>query len=75
MPVCKVWKPSAVLLSMAPIISRKDGRKRRLYFNTVPIQMIHDRWTSEYSALWAKQLTTTKYAVESAANPETTPDD
>jgi predicted transcriptional regulator len=31
------------------LVSRKEGRKRRLYFNAVPIQMIHDRWTTEFS--------------------------
>ena len=47
------------------IISEKEGRSRRLYFNCVPIQMIYDRWTTEYSALWASQLTKIKYHVES----------
>jgi predicted transcriptional regulator len=46
------------------IISEKEGRNRRLYFNCVPIQMIYDRWTTEYSALWASGLTKIKYRVE-----------
>ncbi|MEM8773132.1 MAG: helix-turn-helix transcriptional regulator [Pseudomonadota bacterium] len=46
------------------ILSEKDGRKRRLYFNAAPIQMIYDRWTSEYSAYWAGQMTRIKYLAE-----------
>jgi hypothetical protein len=46
------------------VISEKEGRRRRLYFNCVPIQMIYDRWTTEYSALWASGLTKVKYRVE-----------
>jgi hypothetical protein len=43
---------------------------RHLYFNTVPIQLIYDRWTAEYSALWAGSLTRLKYDVESEAYDE-----
>lgn len=49
------------------VLSRKDGRSRRLFVNTVPIQLIHDRWTSEYSAHWARRLGDIKYAAEAAA--------
>ena len=46
------------------LISRKEGRKRRLYHNAVPIQMIYDRWTTEYSSLWAGRMVDLKYRVE-----------
>jgi predicted transcriptional regulator len=46
------------------ILSQKQGRTRKLYFNAVPIQRIYDRWTTEYSALWASALTRLKYRVE-----------
>jgi predicted transcriptional regulator len=49
------------------LVSRKEGRRRRLYFNTVPIQMIYDRWTSELGALWASRMADVKYRVESKA--------
>jgi len=48
------------------VLSRKEGRTRRLYVNAAPIQMIHDRWTSEWSALWASEVTQLKYRVEAA---------
>ena len=47
------------------IHSEKVGRTRKLYHNVVPIQMIYDRWTSEYSKLWASGMTRLKYRVES----------
>jgi len=46
------------------LVSVKQGRERRLHFNVVPIQTIHDRWTTEYSALWAGRLTQLKYRLE-----------
>ena len=50
------------------IVSEKDGRLRKLYINAVPIQMLHERWTTEYSALWAGKLTAFKYKLEEASN-------
>ena len=61
-----VMKHLRVLEDAGLLVSEKEGRTRRLYFNLVPIQMIYDRWTSEYSALWASALTRVKYAVEAA---------
>jgi len=49
------------------VTSHKEGRVRRLRVNAVPIQMIYDRWTSEWSALWASEMTGIKYRVESGA--------
>ena len=42
----------------------KVGRQRRLYFNPVPIQLIYERWTDEYSALWASHVTALKSRIE-----------
>jgi DNA-binding transcriptional ArsR family regulator len=59
-----VMKHLAVLEEANLIVSEKDGRVRKLYVNAVPIQMIHERWTTEYSAYWAGQLTRIKYIAE-----------
>lgn len=48
------------------IVSEKDGRVRRLYLNTAPIQMIHDRWLDDFTSHWARKLTGIKYAAEAA---------
>jgi len=61
-----VMKHLRVLVRAGLILSEKEGRKRNLYFNCVPIQMIYDRWTSEYSAYWASRVTRVKYRVETA---------
>jgi predicted transcriptional regulator len=59
-----VMKHLRVLVRAGLLLSEKEGRNRKLYFNCVPIQMIYDRWTTEYSALWASRLTKVKYKVE-----------
>jgi predicted transcriptional regulator len=72
MHVCKyfdvsriaVMKHLTVLEQAGLLISEKQGRTRRLHFNAAPIQMIYERWTTEYSALWAGQLTEFKRQVE-----------
>jgi DNA-binding transcriptional ArsR family regulator len=60
-----VMKHLRILETAGLVVSEKKGRTRRLYFNAVPIQLIYDRWTSEYSALWASRLTRIKYQIES----------
>ncbi|MBI1250649.1 MAG: metalloregulator ArsR/SmtB family transcription factor [Alphaproteobacteria bacterium] len=57
----------AVLEAAGLILSQKDGRTRRLYLNAAPIQMIHDRWISDFSGHWANKVTALKYAAEAAA--------
>lgn len=62
-----IMKHLRVLEDAQLVISEKVGRERRLYHNSVPIQMMYDRWTSEYSALWSTRLAQIKYQVESGA--------
>jgi len=62
-----VMKHLTVLEQAGLLISEKSGRTRSLYFNAVPIQMIHDRWSTEFSALWAGKLTAFKYRLEEAS--------
>lgn len=59
-----VMKHINVLESAGLVISERDGRRRRLYFNAAPIQAIYERWTTEYSAEWAARLTGFKRSVE-----------
>ncbi len=59
-----VMKHLNVLETAGLLVSRKEGRTRKLYFNAAPIQMIHERWTTEYSAMWAGHLTEFKRQVE-----------
>ena len=57
----------AVLERAGLIFSEKVGTARRLYLNAVPIRMIYERWTSEFSGHWAGHLLGLKQAAESAA--------
>jgi len=66
-----VMKHLAMIEAAGLIISEKQGRVRKLYFNVAPIQMIHDRWTDEYSQYWAGHLTGIKYRAENAQRRKT----
>ena len=51
-----VMKHLGVLESANLVLSEKVGRERQLWFNPVPIHLIYDRWTTEFSAFWAGKL-------------------
>ncbi len=51
------------------IATRRVGRTKEHYLNTIPIQLIHDRWMSAYSARWARSLTALKHQLESEDSP------
>jgi len=61
-----VMKHLKILEEAGLLIARKEGRHRRLFINAVPLQLICDRWTSEYGALWGKRLTRLKHYVENS---------
>lgn len=61
-----VMKHLRVLEDALLLHSKKEGRERRLYFNAVPIQLIYDRWTNEYSGYWSGLMADVKYKVEMA---------
>jgi DNA-binding transcriptional ArsR family regulator len=65
-----VMKHLGILEQAGLLVSEKDGRTRRLYFNAVPIQMIHERWTTEYSAYWSGNLTRIKCLAEMRTRDE-----
>jgi DNA-binding transcriptional ArsR family regulator len=59
-----VMKHLGVLEEAQLIVLQKNGRRREIYFNVVPIQMIYDRWTSDYSSFWAAKAIDLKFFVE-----------
>lgn len=59
-----VMKHLQVLEAADLVLTRKVGRERQLHFNAVPIQLIHERWTDEFSQFWASRLTLLKYKLE-----------
>lgn len=62
-----VMKHLAVLETANLIVSEKDGRTRRLYFNAVPIQMIHNRWTDDLTAWFSDEVSRIKTLAERRA--------
>jgi predicted transcriptional regulator len=61
-----VMKHLATLERGGLLVSQRDGRDKRLWFDPTPIQLIHERWTTEFSAYWAARLTQLKYRSEGA---------
>lgn len=59
-----IMKHLTVLEKADLLITDKRGREKHLFINVVPIQMIHSRWTTEYSALWAGRMLDIKFAAE-----------
>ncbi len=53
-----------VLETAGLIHSEKIGRERRMYFNVVPIQLIHEAWTNDFSRELASGMVQIKLAVE-----------
>src|SRR5688572_11714735 len=64
-----IMKHLAVLEEAGLVVSRREGRCRRLHLNPAPIRMIHDRWTTRFSALWARGLAELKYRLEERREP------
>jgi predicted transcriptional regulator len=59
-----VLKHVRVLERAGLIHSERKGRERKLYFNIVPIQMVHDEWTSRYAQFWAERMVDLKASIE-----------
>lgn len=67
-----VMKHLDVLVEAQLVLSKKEGRTRKLFFNAAPIQMIYDRWTTEYSRFWATQAVDLKYQIENQIAKQST---
>lgn len=61
-----VMKHLATLERGGLLVTSKDGRDKHLWFDPTPLQLIHERWTTEFSAYWASRLTRLKYSAEGA---------
>ena len=59
-----IGKHLATLERAGLVLSRREGRRRRLYPNPIPIQLVYDRWTTRFSAPLARHVAAIKYAVE-----------
>ena len=64
-----VMKHLATLERGGLLVSVREGRDKRLWCDPTPLQLIHERWTTEFSAYWAGGLARMKYRLENAAIP------
>jgi uncharacterized protein YndB with AHSA1/START domain/DNA-binding transcriptional ArsR family regulator len=46
------------------VVTKRRGREKLHYLNTVPIRLIHDRWVSKYTKPWAAGLSGLKHELE-----------
>jgi uncharacterized protein YndB with AHSA1/START domain len=53
-----------VLEGAGLVVTRRDGREKLHFLNTVPIRLIHDRWVSKYAEPWAASLSRLKSDLE-----------
>jgi uncharacterized protein YndB with AHSA1/START domain/DNA-binding transcriptional ArsR family regulator len=62
-----VMKHLAVLENAGLVATRRRGREKLHYLNTVPIRLAHDRWVSKYAEPWAATLSRLKTDLEDEA--------
>jgi uncharacterized protein YndB with AHSA1/START domain/biotin operon repressor len=46
------------------VVARRQGREKLHYLNPVPIRLVHDRWISKYTQVWAAGLVELKRDLE-----------
>ena len=46
------------------VVSRRRGREKLHFLNTIPIRLIHDRWVSKYTEPWVAGLASLKSELE-----------
>jgi uncharacterized protein YndB with AHSA1/START domain/DNA-binding transcriptional ArsR family regulator len=59
-----VMKHLRVLEEAGLVTTRKRGREKLHFLNTVPIRLVHDRWVSKYAEPWAAALSGLKARLE-----------
>ena len=59
-----VMKHLKVLEEAGLVKTRRRGREKLHFLNTVPIRLVHDRWVSKYAEPWAAALSGLKKEIE-----------
>ena len=62
-----VMKHLRVLEEAGLVVSKKRGREKLHFLNSVPIRLVHDRWVSKYAEPWAATLSGLKTRIEDEA--------
>jgi uncharacterized protein YndB with AHSA1/START domain len=59
-----VMKHLRVLEEAGLVVTKRRGREKLHFLNTVPIRLVHDRWVSKYAEPWAAGLSALKKTIE-----------
>jgi DNA-binding transcriptional ArsR family regulator len=59
-----VMKHLRVLEEARLVVTRRSGRTKLHFLNSIPIRLIHDRWIDKYTEPWAATLTELKTTLE-----------
>jgi uncharacterized protein YndB with AHSA1/START domain/DNA-binding transcriptional ArsR family regulator len=59
-----VMKHLKVLEEAGLVATKKRGREKLHFLNSVPIRLVHDRWVSKYAEPWAAGLSRLKHDIE-----------
>ncbi|MEM7132831.1 MAG: SRPBCC domain-containing protein [Chloroflexota bacterium] len=65
-----VMKHLRILEEANLITTEKVGREKHHYLNSVPIQLVYDRWVNKFSRRWTESLADLKYQLEAKAVEE-----
>jgi uncharacterized protein YndB with AHSA1/START domain/DNA-binding transcriptional ArsR family regulator len=69
-----VMKHLRVLEEANLVTTRRRGREKLHFLNTVPIRLVHDRWVSKYAEPWAAALSGLKRSIEEEPKMQKTPE-
>src|SRR5476651_898185 len=61
-----VMKHLKLLEAAGLVVTRRQGREKLHFLNTVPIRLIHDRWVSKYAERWVAALSDIKETLEAS---------
>lgn len=59
-----VAKHLALLEEAGLVVAKRRGREKLHFLNVVPIRLVHDRWVSKYTEVWAAGLADLKTELE-----------
>jgi DNA-binding transcriptional ArsR family regulator len=62
-----VMKHLKLLEEAGLVVTKRRGREKLHFLNTVPIRLVHDRWVSKYAEPWAAGLSQLKQDIEEEA--------
>ena len=59
-----VAKHLRILEDVGLVVTRRRGREKLHFLNTIPIRLVHDRWVSKYTQTWTTGLVGLKHELE-----------